>query len=176
MVAVMGSHIIDGKFQSDKYPTCPPGKVPLSVKDTSAQDLLWEYAQRRRAKDAEFSEDLEACLRWEGYEPPVNELEDLFERAYWDFDAARKAKDGPSERDAFKARLRASLDRVLRASVKDGELKFEVSLSISEEDRPVKISAKEREVLRDVLDRRLDDFDSSVPGRLGCCIITPKVT
>jgi len=47
----MGAHIIDGEFQSDKYPTTPRGKVPLSVKDPTAQDLLWEYAQRRRAVD-----------------------------------------------------------------------------------------------------------------------------
>jgi hypothetical protein len=45
----MGAHIIDGEFQSDKYPTTPPGKVPLSVKDPTAQDLLWEYAHRRRS-------------------------------------------------------------------------------------------------------------------------------
>lgn len=65
----MGSHIIDGEFQSDKYPTCPRGKVPLSVKDESAQDLLWEYAKRRREVDAEFSADLEAALRAAGYVP-----------------------------------------------------------------------------------------------------------
>lgn len=64
----MGSHIVNGQFQSDKYPTCPPGKVPR-VKDTTAQDLLWEYAQRRRAVDAEFSADLEAALRSAGYRP-----------------------------------------------------------------------------------------------------------
>jgi hypothetical protein len=59
----MGSHInADGEFQSDKYPTCPSGKVPLSVKDPMAQDLLWEYAQRRRSVDAEFSDDLETSL------------------------------------------------------------------------------------------------------------------
>lgn len=64
----MGSHINkDGEFQSDKYPTCPAGKVPLSTKDLTAQDLLWEYAQRRRAVDAEFSEDLEAALAAKGY-------------------------------------------------------------------------------------------------------------
>jgi hypothetical protein len=63
----MGSHIVNGEFQSDKYPTCPPGKVPLSVKDTAAQDLLWEYAQRRRAVDAEFADDLELALRAAGY-------------------------------------------------------------------------------------------------------------
>ena len=58
-------------FQSDKYPTCPPGKVPLSVTDPTAQDLLWEYAQRRRSVDAEFSSDLEEVLRQAGYKQPT---------------------------------------------------------------------------------------------------------
>lgn len=58
----MGAHLIDGEFQSDKYPTCPRGKVPLSVKDPMARDLLQEYARRRRVVDAEFSDDLEAAL------------------------------------------------------------------------------------------------------------------
>lgn len=65
------SHIIDGEFQSDKYPTTPRGKVPLSVKDPTAQDLLWEYAQRRRSVDAEFSDDLETALVAAGYLPIV---------------------------------------------------------------------------------------------------------
>lgn len=75
----MSSHINkDGLFQSDKYPTCPAGKVPLSVKDESAQDLLWEYAQRRRSVDAEFSADLEQCLLKEGYKPkPVAKAYDF---------------------------------------------------------------------------------------------------
>jgi len=60
-------HIVDGKFQSDKYPTCPPGKVPLSVEDPMAQDLLWEYARRRQAVDAEFASDLEFALMNAGY-------------------------------------------------------------------------------------------------------------
>jgi hypothetical protein len=64
----MGSHIVDGQFQSDKYPTTPRGKVPLSVEDVTAQDLLWEYAQRRRSVDGEFSDDLEHALRSAGYE------------------------------------------------------------------------------------------------------------
>lgn len=62
-------HIVDGEFQSDKYPICPPGKVPLSVKDPAAQDLLWEYAQRRRTVDPEFADDLEHALRSKGYVP-----------------------------------------------------------------------------------------------------------
>lgn len=66
----MAAHLIDGEFQSDKYPTCPRGKVPLSVKDETAQDLLWEYAQRRRKIDEEFSDDLEIALVIAGYEPP----------------------------------------------------------------------------------------------------------
>jgi hypothetical protein len=77
----MGDHLIDGESQSDKYPTCPRGKVPLSVKDKTAQDLLWAYAQRRRVVDAEFSADLEEALRVAGYvpmttptKPPVGEM------------------------------------------------------------------------------------------------------
>jgi len=65
----VSAHLIDGEFQSDKYPTCPRGKVPLSVKDPTAQDLLWEYAQRRRSVDSEFSDDLETALRNVGYVP-----------------------------------------------------------------------------------------------------------
>lgn len=66
----MGAHLIAGEFQSDKYPSTPTGKVPLSVKDPTAQDLLWEYAQRRRPVDPEFSDDLETTLRTAGYTPP----------------------------------------------------------------------------------------------------------
>ncbi len=65
----MGAHLIDGQFQSDKYPTCPRNKVPLSVRDRDAQDLLWEYAQRHKGIDAEFSADLETALREAGYNP-----------------------------------------------------------------------------------------------------------
>jgi len=64
----MGAHIIEGEFQSDKYPTTPRGKVPLSCKDKTAQDLLWEYAQRRREVDPEFSDDLEEALISHGFE------------------------------------------------------------------------------------------------------------
>lgn len=64
----MGAHLNeDRQFQSDKYPTTPPGLVPLSVRDPTAQDLLMEYAQRRRSVDAEFSDDLETALREAGY-------------------------------------------------------------------------------------------------------------
>lgn len=61
----------DGEFQSDKYPSCPAGKVPLSTADPSAQSLLWEYAQRRRKVDAEFSADLEIALKAKGYTAPL---------------------------------------------------------------------------------------------------------
>lgn len=92
----MGAHLIDGEFQSDKYPTCPRGKVPLSVKDPTAQDLLWEYAQRRRSVDAEFSDDLETAVLAAGYrpaqdgirtEPPWDDLDPGIRdtvRALWD--------------------------------------------------------------------------------------------
>ena len=65
----MGTHLIDGEFQSDKYPSTPRGKVPLSTKDPMAQDLLWIYADRHRAKDAEFSDDLQVALRMRGFNP-----------------------------------------------------------------------------------------------------------
>lgn len=72
----MGDHINrDGQFQSDKYPTCPPGKVPLSVKDMTAQDLLWRYAERRRAVDDDFSNDLKHCLYAAGYIPAIGMLD-----------------------------------------------------------------------------------------------------
>jgi hypothetical protein len=68
----MGSHlvVIAGvpTFQSDKYATCPPGKVPLSVKDPDAQDLLAQYAERHRSRDAEFTDDLDTALRHAGYD------------------------------------------------------------------------------------------------------------
>ena len=69
----MGEHIVNGCFQSDKYPTCPVGKVPLSTKDPMAQDLLWEYAQRRKEIDKEFSDDLEECLITDGFNPDLLE-------------------------------------------------------------------------------------------------------
>lgn len=62
-------HLVDGHFQSDKYPTTPRGKVPLSTGDPMAQDLLWQYAQRRRAVDGDFSDALEQALRTKGYDP-----------------------------------------------------------------------------------------------------------
>lgn len=65
----MGAHLIDGEFQSDKYPETPRGLVPLKCTDTTAQDLLWEYAQRRREVDPEFADDLEEALRIKGYKP-----------------------------------------------------------------------------------------------------------
>lgn len=65
----MGEHIIDGKFQSDKYPKTPRGLIPFKVTDPMAQPFLWAYAQLRRAIDAEFAEDVETLLREAGYEP-----------------------------------------------------------------------------------------------------------
>lgn len=69
----MGVHLVDGTFQSDKYPTCPKGKVPLSVKDPMAQDLLWEYARRHHSKDPEFSDDLVLALKNAGFDADAYE-------------------------------------------------------------------------------------------------------
>jgi hypothetical protein len=67
----MGTHLIHGEFQSEEKEAALAalGKVPLSVKDEMAQDLLWEYAQRCRSVDAEFSDDLEEALLLAGYMP-----------------------------------------------------------------------------------------------------------
>jgi hypothetical protein len=67
----MGAHIVRGEFQSDKYSWCAPGFVPLKLTDPMAQPLLWEYAAVRRSVDSEFSDDLEACLKKEGFAPPL---------------------------------------------------------------------------------------------------------
>lgn len=75
----MSGHLIDGEFQSDKYPTTPRGLVPLKTADVNAQDLLWEYAQRRRPIDAEFSDDLESALKLNGFAPDTPDS-DLQER------------------------------------------------------------------------------------------------
>lgn len=102
----MGSHLIDGEFQSDKYPTCPRGKVPLSVKDPTAQDLLWEYAQRRRAADAEFSDDLEAALGAQGYErcpDLMNNLTSVVRR--WVTREALRLRDGHTDVAVITIRL-----------------------------------------------------------------------
>lgn len=56
-----------GTFRSDKYPGTPDGKVPLSVQDRTAQDLLSIYASRRESTDAEFSRDLREALANAGY-------------------------------------------------------------------------------------------------------------
>ena len=68
----MGTHIIDGQFQSDKFPDCPRGLVPFKVTDTMAQDLLWEYANRRGSIDTEFADDLQRVLRDAGYDPGLD--------------------------------------------------------------------------------------------------------
>lgn len=65
----MGAHIVDGEWKSDKYPETPKGLVPLKTSDKTAQDLLWDYAQRRRVVDAEFSSDLETALKDKGFDP-----------------------------------------------------------------------------------------------------------
>ena len=53
---------VTGNFQSDKYPWCPSGFVPLRLKDPGARDLLDEYAKRRGAIDPEFQRDLLEAL------------------------------------------------------------------------------------------------------------------
>lgn len=63
----MGEHIIDDEFKSDKYPWCKSGFVPLKLTDEGAWKPLWDYAQQRRVRDPEFSDDLEAALFAKGF-------------------------------------------------------------------------------------------------------------
>lgn len=66
----MGEHInADGQFQSDKYPWCRPGFVPLKITDRGAWMPLWDYAEQRRPIDAAFADDLQAALKAAGFEP-----------------------------------------------------------------------------------------------------------
>jgi hypothetical protein len=104
-------HLIDGEFQSDKYPTTPRGKVPLSCRDQTAQDLLWEYAQRRRAVDAEFADDLEVALRIAGYRPVPSAHDDLVA-------ALRDVSDALEECRPILPRMERSLKRARAALVK----------------------------------------------------------
>ena len=75
----MTAHLIDGEFQSDKYPTTPRGCVPLKPSDPMARDLLAEYARRRRSVDAEFADDLEEALELKGY-TGIGSMSDLLRR------------------------------------------------------------------------------------------------
>lgn len=63
----MGSHIINKQFQSDKYPWCQAGFVPLKITDKKAQPLLHKYAVLMKEIDKEFSEDLIHALNYAGY-------------------------------------------------------------------------------------------------------------
>ncbi len=65
---------VTSEFQSDKYPWCPAGFVPLKVTDPMATTLLWAYAGRRRVVDKEFSRDLEEALLFAGDTCPPHDL------------------------------------------------------------------------------------------------------
>ncbi len=68
----MGAHLIDGEFQSDKYPWCKRGFAPLKLTDRGAWAVLWAYAQQRRSVDAVFADDLQEALRLKGYDGPTD--------------------------------------------------------------------------------------------------------
>lgn len=59
---------VTGEFQSDKYPWCPAGFVPIKVADPMAASLLFEYAARREVVDKEFTRDLLEALNNAGIE------------------------------------------------------------------------------------------------------------
>ena len=114
----MGVHLIEDEFQSDKFPETPRGLCPLSPGDPMAQDLLWEYARRRRKVDKEFSEDLEDALSLKGYvDDGISSSEYLKERnrvlqnlvASWRTDcwnAQGQAQDSRDELGAVRMELK----------------------------------------------------------------------
>lgn len=51
-----------GTFQSDKFPWCSAGFVPLKITDPAARDLLALYAVRRSSVDTAFHRDLIEAL------------------------------------------------------------------------------------------------------------------
>lgn len=53
---------ISGTFQSDKYPWCHAGFVPLKLTDQDARLVLRVYAQLRGRIDANFGHDLVAAI------------------------------------------------------------------------------------------------------------------
>lgn len=104
---------VSGTFQSDKYPTAPKGKVPLSVRDPLAQDLLWEYALRHAAAnkhgDPTFAGELRAALINAGYrgsgiqftlvQDLVDALKELIQAAEWLYGAQVVRTDYETARD-----------------------------------------------------------------------------
>lgn len=53
---------VSGAFQSDKYPWCPAGFLPLKLTDRTAQAMLLVYAEKRKPVDSEFSRDLHQAV------------------------------------------------------------------------------------------------------------------
>jgi len=54
---------ISGTFQSDKYPWCHAGFLPIKISDPMAYDFLKYYALARKDIDSEFCRDLLEAVR-----------------------------------------------------------------------------------------------------------------
>ena len=67
----MGDHIIDGEFQSDKYPTCPRGKVPLSIKAAATEELTRLRGERDEVVRIATTYQQDAAIR-DASEPAVS--------------------------------------------------------------------------------------------------------
>lgn len=57
----MGHHLVNGKFQSDKYPYLKPDHVLLSFRDKSAHLALSDLAMM--SDDKEFADDIRTRLK-----------------------------------------------------------------------------------------------------------------
>jgi hypothetical protein len=185
----MGAHLVliggQWTFQSDKYPSCPPGKVPLSVKDKAAQPLLWIYAQLRRSIDAEFSDDLETALRAAGYVPPtMNDDRVLVTRARLAAGCSwRNDEGGLGEEPEVRRILRACAERIeeLAGVAPDAKAHAVADCFVHEHEELAKMTRgsllKLRNLANDVLGSvfycpnvRCTAFDVETPGnREGVC-------
>lgn len=67
---------IHQNFQSDKFPWCHAGFVPLKLTDQDARDLLRAYARRRGRTDKQFERDLLEALDHPPVRPPMKTLKE----------------------------------------------------------------------------------------------------
>lgn len=121
MEVKMGNHLISGEFKSDKYDWCPPGFVALKLTDPMAQDLLLEYAERRRSVDKEFADDLAAALKLKGVTTENAKVVQLIEAVQtWAGDCEGWPGD-PSDAHLLKALWTYDGDRTTPCEGCDGE-------------------------------------------------------
>lgn len=106
---------LSGTFQSDKYPWCPAGFVPLKITDPMARGPLLAYADARETVDAEFSRDLRQALGGDDRPPSGAEamreaaakVAECYAAVARDADKCAHCNDGPEAAHGVAAAIRA---------------------------------------------------------------------